>query len=233
MNVRIGILLFLTATALCARDSQMEPGPTAFSIRVPSFHLQHATVFDGVAELTTIQSDLSFSFEEPLKAKFTDPPIPQAFFDLTLESRTIGEILDALCGKDTTYTWSRDGMMVNVFPRSVLSNSSYLLNRQVLPFQMQGATQPEQAVFAIVAHLAPPFEQIACAQIGGDTSYSAPLSSTFRGLTVRQAFNLTAIQLGPRGGWVFGGSQEFRTIGFHKETIHYSSKTETGRPDRK
>lgn len=223
MSMRIGILLFFTVTALCARDSQMEPGPTALASRVPSFHLQHATVFDGVAELTTIQSDLSFSFEEPLKAKSTDPPIPQAFFDLTLENRTIGEILDALCGKDTTYTWSRDGIMLNIFPRSVLSNSSYLLNRQVLPFQMQGATQAEQAVFAIVAHIAPPFEQIAYAQAGGDTSYSVPWGPTFRGLTVRQAFNLTAIQLGPRGGWVFGGSEEFRTIGFHKGRIHYSS----------
>ncbi len=160
MSVRIGVLLLLTVTALCARDSQMEPGPTALASRVPSFHLKHATVFDGVAELTTIQSDLSFSFEEPLKAKSTDPPIPQAFFDLTLENKTIGEILDALCGKDMTYTWSRDGIMVNVFPRLVLSDNSYLLNRQVLPFQMQGATQAEQAVFAIVAHVAPPLSRL-------------------------------------------------------------------------
>ena len=67
MRVRTGFLLCLMVTALSARDSQTERGTTALASRVPSFRLEHATVFDGVAELTTIESDLAFSFEETLK----------------------------------------------------------------------------------------------------------------------------------------------------------------------
>ncbi len=221
-------LTVLLALAADGADSAADPGAAALAARVPIFSIHHATVFDGVAELSSEHTGLSFALEDVLKAKFSDSAVPHSHFDLNLQNRTIREILDALCSKDVTYMWTRDGLTVNVFPRSIVDDSSYLPNRQLGQFDLRGMTDTEQAVFAIVAHLPPPFEQIACAQAGGDTSYAVPWDVTFRNLTIRQAFNLIARHLGSEGGWVLGGSREFRTIGFHKGTIHYSSRDEPG-----
>lgn len=81
---------------------------------------------------------------------------------------------------------------------------------------------PVFVMFAAVAHLPPPFEQIAFAQAGGNTTFSTPWRATFENLTLRQAFNLIARNIAPRGRWALSGSREFRTIGFHIQRIHQS-----------
>jgi len=215
-----------TPLAANAGKTAADAGAAALATRVATFSIHNATVFDGVAQLSSERTELSFALEDVLKTKFSDSAVPHSHFDLNLQNRTISEILDALCSKDVTYTWTRDGLTVNVFPRSIVDDSSYLPNRQLGQSDLRGVTDTEQAVFAIVARLPPPFEQIACAQAGGDTSYAVPWDVTFRNLTIRQAFNLIARHLGSRGGWVLGGSREFRTIGFHKGTIHYNSGSE-------
>jgi hypothetical protein len=104
-----------------------------------------------------------------------------------------------------------------------MGDGLYLMNRRIPQLELKNATDAGETVFAVVAQLPPPFEQIAYAQAGGDTSYTAPWNATFREITVRQAFNLLARHLGTRGGWVFNGSNDFRTVGFHKLQIHYRS----------
>ena len=216
-------LIVLVALAADAQQSAADSGAVALAARVQRFLVHDASILDGIAQLSFEHTELSFAFEGVLKAKFTDPEPPQQHFDLDLENRTLGEIIEALCSKDARYTWTQDGLNVNVFPRSTLNDASYLPNRRLAQFELRHVTNAQQAVFAAAAQLPPPFEQIAFAQAGGETAYGAPWSATFTNLTVRQAFNLIARRLGPRGGWVFGGSREFRTIGFHRGDIHYVS----------
>jgi len=205
-------------------DNSPDPGTVALATRVRHFDMQDGTVLDGISQLSTESVDLSFSFEEALRAKFSDPPVPQWRFGLRLDDHTIVEILDALCSKDVNYVWAREGLTINVYPRATADDSSYLPNRRLSEFDVRRVTDAEQAVFAAVAQLPSPFEQIACAQAGSDTSYPVPWDAAFRDLTVRQAFNLIARHLGARGGWLLAGSQDFRTIGFHRGRIHYSSR---------
>jgi hypothetical protein len=216
------VLLTVVALATLTAGSggqTADPGATLVSVRVRRLLLHDSTMLEGVAKLSSEHLDLSFAFEDILKAKFSDPPASQRRFDLDLENRTISEILDELCRKDGRYAWTRDGLTINVYPTAVSHDKSYLLNRRLAQFELKGVTNAEQAVFSLVSQLPAPFEQIACAQAGGDTSYANRWNGVLRGLTVRQAFNLVARNLGVRGGWIFSGSQDFRTIGFHKGMI--------------
>jgi hypothetical protein len=67
----------------------------------------------------------------------------------------------------------------------------------------------------LARQLPPPKEQFAVAQMGGSTSYAKPWTATLENLTVRQVMNRAAAQLGPRGGWLFGGSKDFRFFTFY------------------
>lgn len=218
VRVAFAVLGPTLCAAWSANAQEVAPdlGTTALAKRVPKFSIHDATLLDGIAQLSAGSLELSFAFEDVLTAKFGDPPMPHSRFDLNLENRTISEVLDALCERDVTFQWTRDGSTVNIFPRSTVDDTSYLPNRRLAQFELRRVTDTEQAVFAAAAQLPPPFEQIACVQAGGDTSYAIQWNASFRDLTVRQAFNLIARELGPRGGWVFGGSRDFRTIGFYK-----------------
>jgi hypothetical protein len=223
-----GCFMVLFAFAADAGESAADPGAVALVARVPRFLVHNATVLDGIAELSSKRPELSYAFEEVLKTKFNDPEPPQQRFDLSLENQTASEILDALCSSDARYAWIRDGLTVNVYPRSTSNDNSYFPNRQITQLELQQVTSTDQAVFAVAGQLPRPFEQIALAQLGGDTTYATAWTATFRNISVRQALNLIALRLGPGGGWVFGGSREFRTIGFHKGPFTVAREVASG-----
>jgi hypothetical protein len=186
--------------------------------------MRGGTVLDGLAQLSAEPVGVAFAFENILKARVNDPPVPESRFDLILEKGTIKEILDELCRKDDRYTWARDGSTINVYPRATINDNSYLLNRRLKQLELKGVREAGQALFAIVAQLPLPFEQIAFTQAGGDISYPEPWNERLSDLTVRHALNLAARHMGPKGGWILNGSSEFRTVGFHNREIHYTSK---------
>ncbi len=219
----------LTAYTPNARGQMPDVGKTLLDARVPSFVIRGGTLLDGLAQLSAEPVEISFAFEDSLKARVNDPPVPESRFDLRLEKRTIKEILDELCRMDGRYTWARDGSMINVYPRATINDKSYLLNRRLKQLELRGVREAGQALFAIVAQIPPPFEQITFAQAGGDISYPEPWNERLRDLTVRHALNLAARHLGPKGGWVLSGSSDFRTVGFHNREIHYSSLPTDGR----
>jgi hypothetical protein len=198
-------------------------GSSPLAGRVQSIIVHNSTILDGLAQLSAQSSELSFSFEEILKPRFNDPEALQVRFSLDIRNRAVREVLDALCERDPRYTWTADGTAVNVFPRAVEHDGSYLMNRNIPQLELRDQKNAGEAAFAVVAELPPPFEQIAYAQAGGDISYAAPWHARLRNVTVRQAFNLIARQLNTRGGWVVSGSLEFRTIGFHNGPILYRS----------
>ena len=217
------VTVLILAPAMTGGQSD-DIGAELVRTRVPKFAVRNGNILDGVAQLSASPTEISFSFEDVLKPTFKVPPLERPRFDVNLENRTISEILDAICHKDGRYTWSRDGLTINVYPQATIGDNRYLMNRRVPRFELKGVKSPGEAVFALVGQLPAPFEQIACAQLGGDTSYPTPWNVSAREVTVRQALNMIARQLGPRGGWVFNGSRDFRTIGFHNRQIHYSSR---------
>jgi len=198
---------------------------TVLEARVPVFVIQNGTLLDGLAQLSKQSTGLSFTFEQILKTRFSDSLAPEVRFDLSLEKETIKTILNKLCKMDARYTWESDDSTINVYPQAIINDSSYVMNRRLNPLELKNITDADQAVFAIVAQIPPPFEQIALAQAGGNTSYSTPWNETLVNITVRHAFNLVARHMAPTGGWILNGSREFRTIGFHTREIHYSSQS--------
>lgn len=182
---------------------------------VTKFEVRDKSLIDAIWDLARGPAPFAFGFEHTLKKKITDPEVPEPHLNLELENKTVRQILEALCRSDPRFTWSMDGLTVNVYPRATIDNPSYLLNRKLPIFDLNNATDPDDGLFAIVHELPPPAEQIANAQVGGaDTYPPQPWTVTFRDLTVRQVVNRLALHGGPCGIWIFGGAEDFRSFGF-------------------
>lgn len=192
--------------------------------RIPHLDLLNQTLHDGLANLSLNPTSLSLGFENLLKAKISDPELPAPHFDLHLEGKTIGEILDTLCSMDSRYTWSRDGNTINVFPKAVVDDPSYFLNRKLDKLDIENITDIQQGLLAIIQELPGPREQVANAQVGGKTSYTVPWSARFENLTVRQAINRLTERLGSRSYWTLSGSRDFRNFAFFDKGFYPQSK---------
>jgi hypothetical protein len=218
----LSLALLLTLGALSSRAQSADQGEELLDVRVPKFDLRNITLFDGVARLTAEPTHLSFAFEYILTAHPHEPPTREVPLNIYLDDKTIREVLTTLCSVDGRYTWTRDGTTINVYPKDTVGDGSYLMNRKLPKLELRGVAAADDALFAAVSQLPPPFEQIAVAQAGGNISYPVPWNATFANLTLRQALNLIARNIAPRGGWVLSGSREFRTVGFHSQRIHES-----------
>jgi hypothetical protein len=191
--------------------------PPALDTNVADFFLSNQTIFEGVSELNSEAVPFSFGFEKILKAKFDDPPIPDPNISLILRNASVKEILDALCKADQRYSWAVDGSTINVYPRRTIGDPSYLLNRHLDKLEIKNIIDIQQGLLAIAQQIPPPKEQIAHAQMGGDSSYPPePWATIFEGLTVRQAVNRLTGQMGPHSAWLFNGSQDFRAFSFFR-----------------
>jgi len=221
------LALILVATLIATADARAQsndPGASLLSTRIPIIAIRNGIVLDVLVQLSDQSTGLSFSFEDVLRAKFGDPPSPLVRFDLNLGNTAVSDVLDELCARDRRFAWQRDGLTVNIYPRATEGESSYVMNRHLPQLELRSIKDAGEAAFAIVGQLPPPFEQIAIAQSGGDISYASPWTGSLRSLTVRQALNLAARQIAPRGGWIFSGANDFRTIGFYTGRLHYSSQ---------
>ena len=213
-------LLIAISSALGALGQRGDVGKELLETRVSDFEIRNGTVFGGIAELSAKPVELSFAFEYILTAHVGDNPISEVRFNIDLKHSTFREILTALCSADSRYTWTRDGTTVNVFPKDTVGNRSYLMNRVLPKLELHGVSSAEEAMFAAVKQLPPPFEQVAFVQAGGVTSLPIAWTVNFDNLTLRQALNLIAGNMAPHGGWVLSGSHEFRAVGFHTQRIH-------------
>lgn len=82
------------------------------------------------------------------------------------------EILVALCQSDVRYTWSVDAASINVYPRAIFKDPSYLLNLQIDQIVLEDITDPDQALTQLSEQI--PAQQIGYMQLGGDNPYSRP-----------------------------------------------------------
>lgn len=215
-ELRAFVITVLFLESICLGSQSPAPADSALSLRVERFELANQTFADGIRLLQAQNLPLNLGFEMVLKAKDTDPSPPEVHFSLRRNGATVREILEALCGMDGRYTWSQDGSVVNVYPRSIADDPSYLLNRRIPQVELKEASDAYQVLNPITHNLPPPKEQIGYSHVGGDVLYSKPWTTTFDNLTVRQIINRATSHLGPHGGWVFYGSQDLRWFTFHK-----------------
>jgi hypothetical protein len=225
----LGLFLVLTATA-----QQFPERPSAVSpldARMSNFRLDDKPILTAVKTLDRESLGIDFGFEEVLTRKVSDPEVPPVKVTLRLENPSTREILDALCAADPRYTWSIDGLTVNVFPISTVNDSKYLLNRKLARFHFTRIAEIDLGLLAIAQQLPGPMEEIAHAQVGGDASYPPePWTATFENLTVRQAVNRLVEHMGKSSSWIFGGSDEFRWFAFYRGGFH--PPQEEGSSDR-
>lgn len=212
---------------------QLRQGPRpidrfALTVKVHNFKITGQTIFDGIARLSSQPIALNIGFEEILRPKFTDPPLPSPRLSLDLKEATAEEIIQTLCATDGRYTWSFDGHTINVFPRSVADDPKYLLNRRIASFHLESITSIEQGLLAISKQLPPPSEQIAISEIGGADAYSSqPWTTSFEDITVRQAINNLALHMGGRSQWLFYGSHDFRAFAFFRDGFNSKEPAKT------
>lgn len=212
------LFLSLGCTAAGAQQlprSDREAEQEFLDVKVSEFQIHNATFADGLWKIAQAPEPFAFGFEKVLKRKLSDPDTPDPLLNLQLKDNTVRQILDALCRADSRYTWSLDGTTVNVFPRDTISDSTYLLNRELARFELRNAKDVDEGLLAIFRQLPPPTEQIAEAQAGGGDPYPLqPWTISFENLTVRQVVNRLARHGGPCGTWIFGGAQDFRAFAF-------------------
>jgi hypothetical protein len=178
---------------------------------VQEAQLTDETIFDEIARLNQA-FDISISIEGILPANGT---VANPKFKVRIEKQTLTNVLSWLCTLDTRYTWIRDGNMVNVFPRAFLNDKSYFFNRQLPEVRFQEIRESGVAALEVVHQLGDPNEHLYFMGIGGTQSFAKPWTATFHDITVRQALNRIAQQLGPTYGWQIGGHIGSRLIMFH------------------
>lgn len=211
------LLTALWADGVGAQQAGSQAGQEAkfLETKVPEFEIHNQTLVDGLWKLARGPAPFGFGFEKVLKGRLSDPDIPNPSLSLQLKDKSVREILDALCQADSRYTWSMDGTTVDLFPRAVINDPSYLLNRKLERFELTNATDVQNGLLAIVRRLPPPVEQIAQAQAGGDDPYPPePWTVTFENLTVREVVNRLAAHGGQCAVWIFGGARDFQAFGF-------------------
>lgn len=215
------LLIALAATAPAQQPPAAPPDP--FRERVPGVTLNDQDVIDGVAMLSRSNA-LAVSVEYQLGPTISGPAPQPKTLNAIVGPGTVEEILDGLCSLDHTFTWFRNGGMVNVLPRALVNDPAYLLNRKLGELTFQEVRQADDAVIKIVDQLPGTREQIAIMQTGTSVTFARPWSVKLQNVTVREVFDLIAQQLGPTYGWEFGGAQDFRIITFHQGILPNPSR---------
>lgn len=215
-RLRLLAITLLLLRSICFGTQGSAAGDSALNAKVPQFELTNQTFADGIRLLEAQDLPLNLGFEMILKAKYTDADPPQVRFNLRMNGATVRDVLEALCIKDGRYSWAQDGTVINVYPRTVADDPSYLLNRRVGELQLKAVSDAYEVLSPIAQSLPPPKEQIGYTHAGGEVFYSEPWTTTFDNLTVRQIINRVTSHLGPHGGWVFYGAQDLRWFTFHK-----------------
>jgi hypothetical protein len=225
--ILIFVMLWSTCVVGAIGQGDIAPSAAILGAKIPDFDSTESTVQEGLEKLAYGPAPFAFGFENNLKSKFKDPPVPDVRFSLQLHDKTVGEILDALCRADPRYMWSIDGATINVYPLAIVGKPSYLMNRELKTLRIDGITYVHQGLFAIAQQLPPPTEQVAQVQsgAGGGEFPPEPWTAVFDNLTVRQAVNRLAAHIGPHGSWIFYGSEEFREFAFLEGVVPRTTPT--------
>jgi hypothetical protein len=192
--------------------------------QTPPFQLASQTVIDGAAQLNE-SNDLAFAVELPFGKTISVPAPTIQTLIATVGPGTLGDALNRLCILDPTFSWQKIGNTIHLFPRSLMNDPTYLLNRKIEVLDLKDAPDANTALFAAVALLPGRREQIAIMQSGISLTFSHPWTASFKDITVRELLDKIAEQLGRNYGWQFGGGADFRIVTFHHRLMPRAAKT--------
>lgn len=226
--VQAAVLVLAFANA-AAPQQLPTPASDPFQQHVGGVELNDQDVIDGIAILSHI-SALAVSVEHQLGPTISGTAPQPKTLTARVRPGTVSEVLDGLCALDETFTWVRNGNMVNVLPRARARDPDYFLNRTINDLTLTDMPGAQEAVFKTVEQLPGLKEQIAIMQVGTSVSFARPWSTTLQGVSVREVFDLIARQLGPTYGWQLTGAQDFRIITFHQGLSPNPSRSERRQP---
>lgn len=225
-KLRLMVCLILGFAAVGTLRSQ-GPKPASakhLEMTIVPFSLDDESVFEGFAKLNQ-QADISFSIERILTPKHAGPLREDPRFTRGFTGKTLREALDWLCDLDKRYSWLYVAGVVNVVPTASIHDPQYLLNRRLPRLVFESSRDAGMAAISTLHQLSSPPEQLAFLQMGGSVNFPKPWNARFENLTVREAFNLIAQQVGPIHGWQFSGAEDFRLIMFHYKLEPRPKKT--------
>lgn len=205
----ISIVSFALIVAFAHQELNTSQDP--FDRKIENFELKDESIFEGIARLDQMSS-IAISIEGILPEQGT---IQNPKFRAKLEGATVSEVLSWFCRLDIRYSWGRDGNMVNIYPSAMRDNPNYFFNRKLPELHFQDIRQSDDAAITIVHQLGDPSEHLYFLGVGGTQQFSNPWTANFHDITVRQALNRIAQQLGPTYGWQIGGHTGTRLIMFH------------------
>jgi hypothetical protein len=213
------VLGVIAMAAVCQASQSENSARNLTGQPLQRFDLVDGSLKDGVVKLAQ-EVGGHYGFEEVLRRQRTEPQNTGPHFSLHLANTNLAGVLDALCERDSRYTWSAGQQTINVYPKAIERNSTYLLNRRISRLELKDSPNPDRALFALDTQLPPPREQIGYIEAGGDNAYDAPWSASFSDLTVRQFVNQLAIHLRGATIWCFQGSTEERLFSFARLRLH-------------
>lgn len=211
-------LVLLCSGIVRAQLESARPSESILGAKIQRFDVTDAIFRDAVSELSLEKIDgLHLGFEEIIRDRIQqDPRSVSPHFAIHLENKTIHDILEEICHADSRYTWSQDGMTINIYPRESVGVADYLLNLHISQASVEKAPDAPHA-------LTPLFKQFPDQQIGyfgpglGSDRYAQPWTATFESLTVRQFVNRIAEHMGPQTSWVWEGGKKERMFTFLKD----------------
>ena len=188
---------------------------SALDYKVARFNLTDSTLIGGLSKLSLERiAGLHLGFEEIPREELSDPQDHSVRFSLSLENTTVRDIVGTLCQFDNRYTWSTDGPSINVYPREIIGDPSYFLNREVEQINLTDIRDPDQALTPLARQF--PNGHIGYIQMGGDISYGKPWTARFEQVTVRQFTNRIAEHIGSQSSWIWQGGKDSRMFTFIK-----------------
>jgi hypothetical protein len=182
---------------------------------VPSLELNKETILDGLVKLNQSTAGVGFAIENPLGRTISADAPTLHTFQVRLAPNTLGNVLDQLCQLDPTFSWQQIGTEVNIFPRALENDKTYVFNRKLDVLEFKDVPDAQAAVFQAIAQLPPPKEQIAIMQAGASVNFARPWTASFKGITIREAFDKIAQQIGSNYGWELTGAADFRLVVFY------------------
>lgn len=206
------LLCMCASAALCQRNDEVVSS-LAIEKRLPSFDLNHETLFDGLAKLES-ETTLGFSIERIVPKDQHSAAVEVPEFTASKRDISIREALDWLCSLDPRYEWSEDHGMVNVFPRAVAKDPNYPMNRRVGQLEIR-SDSPFEAVFEASRSLPPPAIPLGSLSFGIQQNYPKKMTFDFSGKSIREIANTAAHTMGNSWGWELTGWEGYRLLFFH------------------
>lgn len=208
-------LVLLQVGNIATNKAQPKTSRNPFSRAVPSITLRRQTMFIAIAKLYE-STGIVVSVERVLGAEPAGGMDRK--FTVTLKGGKPRQVLDEICRLDNRYTWSRDGGVVNVYPRSSGGDPRYLFNRKILTFHLTSAKSAAIAAIEAADQVTGPRPQLIVLQTGG-LEFDEPWTVTLRDLTLRQAINRVATHLCEGCGWQLTGAKSAPTIVFYRKLV--------------